>query len=150
MPGRWRKPRARPWLEANHSGSSGTKGNAMKFLLNMSVSKRIAVMLTLLGMLVAGMAVLGASDLTFLRDRFAEAPGRMLTRIALSEWQQLTALNAGRTVAILQSDSATLAEKLAPDMKQTSARISELQKQINTLATNDSQKKLLADVAAVR
>jgi len=122
----------------------------MKFLLNMSVSKRIAVMLTLLGMLVAGMAVHGASDLIFLRDRFAEAPDRLQTRIGLSEWQQLTALNAGRTVAILQSDTSALAERLGPDMKQTSARIDVLQKQINALPLTEQQKKLMADVGTTR
>jgi len=122
----------------------------MKFLLNISVSKRIAVMLTLLGMLVAGMAVHGASDLIFLRDRFAEAPERLQTRIGLSAWQQLTALNAGRTVAILQSESPALAEKLSPQMKETSARIDVLQKQINAMPLTDGQKKLLGDVASAR
>ncbi|MDQ6619011.1 MAG: methyl-accepting chemotaxis protein [Pseudomonadota bacterium] len=101
-------------------------------------------------MLVGGMAVHGATDLIFLRDRFAEAPDRLQTRIALSEWQQLTALNAGRTVAILQSETPVLAERLAPEMKQTSARIDTLQKQISLLPLTIEQKKLLTEVGTAR
>ncbi len=122
----------------------------MKHLLDMSVGKRIAVMLTLLGMLVAGMAVLGASDLLFMRDRFQETPERMQARIALSEWQQLTALNAGRAAAILLSDDSALGERIMPDMKATSARIDVVQREIGALPQSDEQKRLYADVGTAR
>ncbi|MEP7206009.1 MAG: methyl-accepting chemotaxis protein [Casimicrobiaceae bacterium] len=122
----------------------------MKFLLDMSVSKRIAVMLTLLGTLAGGMAVLGTSDLMFLRDRFGEAPTYTKARVALAEWQQLTALNAGRAAAILQSNDLALGERLAPEMKQTSARIDVVQREFSSQPLGETEKRLLAGVATAR
>ena len=62
-------------------------------------------------------------------------------------WAGLTQLNAARTLATLHSSDDTLAQLLTPEVSATSARISELQNSIETLATADEEKAMLAQLA---
>jgi methyl-accepting chemotaxis protein len=65
-------------------------------------------------------------------------------------WAGLTQANAVRTLAGLQSSDDGLVELLKPEMTATSARITELQKSIESLAASGDEKAVLADVAAAR
>jgi methyl-accepting chemotaxis protein len=65
-------------------------------------------------------------------------------------WAGLTQANAVRTLAGLQSADDGLGDLLKPEMTATSARISELQKSIEALATADDEKAMLAEVATAR
>jgi methyl-accepting chemotaxis protein len=65
-------------------------------------------------------------------------------------WAGLTQANAVRTLAGLQSSDDGLVELLKPEMTATSARITELQKSIESLAASSDEKAVLADVAAAR
>jgi methyl-accepting chemotaxis protein len=65
-------------------------------------------------------------------------------------WAGLTQANAVRTLAGLQSSDDGLVELLKPEMTATSARITELQKSIESLAAASDEKAVLADVAAAR
>ena len=67
------------------------------------------------------------------------------------EWRGLTELNVTRAVAIAKSSGLSqLEDYYAPLMKDTSARISELQKNLEESVTSDKGKALLADVADKR
>ena len=65
-------------------------------------------------------------------------------------WAGLTEANAVRTMAGLQTVDADLEAKLKPDLEKTSARISELQKQLEAQSTAPAEKELLEKVAAAR
>ncbi len=65
-------------------------------------------------------------------------------------WAGLTEANAARVVASLHSTDESLAGTLKPEIDATSARISELQKSIDSLASSDAEKATLAKVAAAR
>jgi methyl-accepting chemotaxis protein len=65
-------------------------------------------------------------------------------------WAGLTEANAVRTVAGLQSSDDSLGDTLKAEMTATSARITELQKSIESLAVADDEKALLAQVATAR
>jgi methyl-accepting chemotaxis protein len=65
-------------------------------------------------------------------------------------WAGLTQANAVRTLAGLQSSDDGLVELLKPEMTATSARITELQKSIESLAAASDEKAVLAEVAAAR
>ena len=65
-------------------------------------------------------------------------------------WAGLTQANAVRTLAGLQSSDDGLVELLKPEMTATSARITELQKSIESLAVASDEQAVLAEVAAAR
>jgi methyl-accepting chemotaxis protein len=65
-------------------------------------------------------------------------------------WAGLTQANAVRTLAGLQSADDGLGDLLKPEMTATSARISELQKSIESMAVADDEKAMLAEVATAR
>jgi methyl-accepting chemotaxis protein len=66
-----------------------------------------------------------------------------------AQWRGLTQANAGQAFAILSSSDAELGKLLKPDMEATSARISELQKRLDSLADAE-EKALLEQVAKAR
>ncbi len=119
-------------------------------LFRMNLSKRISLVFALLGVIVTGIAVLGGWQIIELRSQANAVTTRIAMRMSLTEWQGQTAVNAARTVAILKSSDAELNDKLAPSMKESSARISEVQKKIQALSLNETQKKLFAEVGDVR
>ena len=63
-----------------------------------------------------------------------------------AQWRGLTQANAGQAFAILSSSDAELGKVLKPDMEAISARISELQKRLDSLA--DAQEKALLEAVA--
>ncbi|MBI5268362.1 MAG: HAMP domain-containing protein [Burkholderiales bacterium] len=68
----------------------------------------------------------------------------------VSQWRGLTQANAARAVAALSSNDTALAAQLKPDVEATSARISELQKRLEEIATSPEEQALLANVAKAR
>ncbi|WP_374676517.1 methyl-accepting chemotaxis protein [Ideonella sp.] len=68
----------------------------------------------------------------------------------VSQWRGLTQANAARAVAALSSADTGLAAQLKPDVEATSARISELQKRLEEIATTPEEQALLASVAQAR
>lgn len=67
------------------------------------------------------------------------------------KWQGLTQLNVNRTLAIAKSGShADVKAHFSPMIKQTSAQISEIQKQLEATVGSDEEKKLFADIATKR
>jgi methyl-accepting chemotaxis protein len=111
---------------------------------------RIGGVFALLGMMVAGIAGLSAWQIMVLRSELAVLTDLTGVRGSLAEWQGLTAVNAARTAAALQSGDATLADRLAPAMKATSAKISDVQKKIEQLPLDATERQMFATLGEAR
>jgi methyl-accepting chemotaxis protein len=116
----------------------------------MTIARRFALAGAALCVLAGIIAWMGYRQLDAVRARLEAVPAAIETRTALKEWQGDTAANAARTVAILRSADATLGEKLAADMKATSARISEVQKRIEALSLSEQSRKRFEEIGAAR
>src|SRR5689334_24555658 len=87
---------------------------------------------------------------TLFRSELAVLTDLTGVRGSLAEWQGLTAVNAARTAAALQSGDATLADRLAPAMKATSAKISDVQKKIEQLPLDATERQMFATLGEAR
>ena len=65
-------------------------------------------------------------------------------------WQGLTSANAARVVASVLSNEAAVEAALKPEIEATSARISEIQKRIDSAARSDEETAALARITAAR
>ena len=119
-------------------------------LSRLKLATRILLVLGLLGCVVVVICGLGTWQIVALRGDLAGVPDLIKVRLALAEWQGQTAINAARTATILRSDDVGVGDRMAPAIKETSARISALQKQIEALQLSEASKKLFARVAEVR
>ncbi|WP_290869111.1 methyl-accepting chemotaxis protein [Aquabacterium sp.] len=74
------------------------------------------------------------------------------TRANLADnWRSMTVLNATRTIAMVKSNNhAAVSEHFQPLIKETSERISAVQKELSGLIDSDQGKALLADIALRR
>jgi methyl-accepting chemotaxis protein len=117
---------------------------------NMTIGRRFALAGAVLSVLAGIVAWMGYRQLDAMRARLDAVPAAMEIRTALQQWQGDTAANAARTVAVLRSSDARLGEKLAADMKATSARISEVQKRIEALPLSEESRKRFADIGPAR
>jgi methyl-accepting chemotaxis protein len=103
------------------------------------IGTRLGASYTLLLIL---MTLLTGVGIWLLRDFSARADdimGNALARVRIvTEWRAATELNGMRTMITIISDNPAEQQALAPQIKQTSARISVLQKQLDELV-NDAQ-----------
>jgi len=99
---------------------------------------------------IAGMAALTAVRTFRSVDAVQAEQALQREKSELSaQWRGLTQANAGQAFAILSSSDAELGKVLKPDMDAISARISELQKRLDSLADTE-EKALLEQVAKAR
>ena len=117
---------------------------------SMKLGARMGVVFAVLGAMVVGIAALGGSQIAAMRANADDIGALMNVRVLLAQWQSQTAVNATRTSAALQSVDDTLAERLAPAMKDTSAKISELQKQIEAMTLSAEERKAFEAVGEAR
>jgi methyl-accepting chemotaxis protein len=75
---------------------------------------------------------------------------RLKTERLITEWEKLTALNALRTTAASKADNAATAAYFKQHMGTTSARISELQKQVDARITDPGARALFNTVQEKR
>jgi methyl-accepting chemotaxis protein len=81
----------------------------------------------------------------------AQALGAQQDKLEMAyTWSGLTEANVARVVAGLLTSDADLEKALKPDVESTSTKISELQKQIEALATEPEEKALVDKVAESR
>jgi len=116
----------------------------------LTIAARFAVGGAVLCLLMVLLTALGYWQIEALRKRLDAVPAMLDTRVAVTEWQGETAMNAARTVAIVRAADGGLGEKLASGMKATSTRISALQKRIDELTLGEEAKQRFAAVAAAR
>ncbi len=99
---------------------------------------------------IAGMAVLTAVRTIRSVDAVQAEQALQREKSEISaQWRGLTQANAGQAFAILSSSDPELGKTLKPDMEAISARISELQKRLDSLADAE-EKGLLEQVAKAR
>ena len=79
----------------------------------------------------------------------AEDHAERVTALA-SRWASQTEANVQRVVATVIGTDPALSQHFAPQIKATTAKINEIQKELETLATGDADKAQLAKVAAAR
>ena len=82
-------------------------------------------------------------------NQVAEARLDRITSMA-SRWAGLTETNVQRVVASVLGSDPAVARHFAPEIKDTTAKISELQKEMETLASSDDEKAQLTKVAERR
>jgi methyl-accepting chemotaxis protein len=82
-------------------------------------------------------------------NQSAETRLQHVSRLA-SRWAGLTETNAQRVVASVIGTDPVVAAHFAPEIKATSAAISQLQQEMETLAASDEEKAQLGKVAARR
>src|SRR3954447_16998462 len=117
---------------------------------SMKLRTRIASVFAFLGVMVLIIAALSAWQITVLGRELNALTDLMNVRDSLARWQGHTSVNAARTVAALQSADTALGDRLAPSMKETSAKISTVQKTIEELSLGEQERRMFADVGEAR
>jgi methyl-accepting chemotaxis protein len=118
---------------------------------DLKIGTRLAASYTLLLIL---MTLLTGVGVWLLRDFGARADDIMSNALAkvriVNDWRAATELNGMRTVVIITTDNAAGEQALAPQIKETSARITALQKQLDQLVADPEGKALYAAIGARR
>jgi methyl-accepting chemotaxis protein len=101
--------------------------------------------------LVIWIALVGVQALGHAQSDNASTARAMQEVADADRWRGLTQLNISRTVALAKSGNASaLKDWSAPLMKETSAEISAIQKQLEAAAVSTDAKAAFADIAAKR
>jgi methyl-accepting chemotaxis protein len=120
-------------------------------LKNMKLGLRLGFGFAAVLMLMIGMAAVGAirlNEIVFLNTKLNADSDRQTLAL---QWKGETRLNLMRTMAIGKSgNQAELTAYLQPQMKDTSAQITELQKKLESMVTSESEKKLMETIAERR
>jgi methyl-accepting chemotaxis protein len=117
---------------------------------NLKVGQRLVLGSGLLCILAGLLAWTGYREIQSLRHQLELVPEMVSTRVMLNDWQGNTQTNAARTVAILRSSDAKLADLLAADINATAENNLALQKRIEVLTLGDEAKAAFAQVATAR
>ena len=117
---------------------------------SMKLRTRITAVFAFLGVLVLAIAALGAWQITVLGSELDTLTNLIDVRASLVQWQGQTSVNAARTIAALQSADPALGDRLAPAMKDTSAKISTVQKRIEELSLTETERRMFAAVGESR
>jgi methyl-accepting chemotaxis protein len=67
-----------------------------------------------------------------------------------SEWAASTYANGARTITVAESNDEARQRQLRERIKETSEKISEIQKRLDAIDKNEEEKRILADIAAQR
>ena len=119
-------------------------------LSHMKIRTRMAGIFGLLGLGIVIIALLGAWQVGVLQTNLGNVPGLLDIRAATTQWQGQTAVNAARMLAVLESDDLALFERLGPAMKETTARISAIQKRIEEMPLSAPVRERFAAVGNAR
>jgi methyl-accepting chemotaxis protein len=123
----------------------------MMRLENLKIGTRMGASYALLLLL---MTMLTGIGVWLLRDLGAQAQEMMTDSLSkvriVNDWRAATELNGMRTLITITTDNQAEADALAPQIKETSARISEMQKQLDTLIDDAKGKALYANIGEKR
>ena len=120
-------------------------------LANLKIGTRLAIGFCTVLLLVGASAMAGVwrlGELGAIIDRIVSQDAAKL--VLAEQWEKNIAVNLVRTHNSMQILDGLVAEGLKKDMDATSARISELQKQIESVAVSEDEKRLLAGISEVR
>ena len=117
-------------------------------LNNLKIGPRLALGFGALLALMAGMFAVSFWQLSLNTRHSLEAEEYDRRAALVSEWTGLTELNVTRALAIAKAAGQPQVEQhFAPQMKETSAKISEIQKELETIIVSEKGKALMATVA---
>ena len=120
-------------------------------LNNLKIGRRLALGFGSLLALMAVMFVVAFWQLVLNAKDSAEAEEYDRRASLVSTWAGLTELNITRTLAIAKSAGMPQVEAhFAPMMKETSAKISEVQKELDAVISSEKGKALMAEVGVKR
>ena len=124
----------------------------MKLRLNsLKLARRLALGFCMVLALVVGMAALSLYSLKRTDTASSRIAQALEQAAAAGRWQVLTQLNVSRTLALAKSgNNADVKAFSDPQMKKTSAEITEVQKGLEANAASDEAKAQFADIAAKR
>jgi methyl-accepting chemotaxis protein len=74
----------------------------------------------------------------------------MLKERLVAEWAAATNINGARTIAVAESGDAARKEQVQKKIKETSARISEIQKQLESMDRSEEEKRLFGQIGQQR
>ena len=100
-------------------------------------------LIILLLLIIAAVSIWRMQDSSDLMHGITDT--RLKTERLIAEWEKNTAMNALRTTTVSRTDNPELAAAIKKDMTATSARISQLQKQVDA-SINDPEARELFDV----
>jgi methyl-accepting chemotaxis protein len=120
-------------------------------LNNLRIGRRLAIGYAALLALMLVVVVIGHSQLTRSQTNIAELDAISERQMQARDWAAKTQLNVARAIAIAKADGdPQVAAFFAPEMKRTSAEISELQKILEASFGSDAGRALMATVASQR
>ncbi|MFO6420505.1 methyl-accepting chemotaxis protein [Hylemonella sp. W303a] len=118
---------------------------------NLKIGARLALAFGILLFITLAVALLGIWRLDTLKNTSEEIATVEMQRALLAQgWSAQTTINWIRASAALKTKDTAYQEQLAKDMAATSKSISEDQKELVTLITDDKGKALMEEVAAKR
>jgi methyl-accepting chemotaxis protein len=124
----------------------------MRFRLDsLKLARRLSLGFCLVLALVICIAAVGIRALGSTQADVGRTVAAMRNASDADRWRGMTQLNVSRTLALAKSgNAASLKAYFGPQMKQTSADISALQKSLEAAATADEPRARFADIAAKR
>lgn len=123
----------------------------MKFLTQLSVAKRLGLGFALVLLLSIGVIALSIARLNALADATEEmVQNPIKTERLVSDWARNLHTGITRTAAVARSADPVLADFFAEDSKASSKRSGELQKAIEALMFEPSEKKLFEEIGTLR
>ena len=118
---------------------------------SLKLARRLGLGFCALLALVVWIATVGVRALSHAQADSARTTAAMRQAADADRWRGMTQLNISRTLALAKSGNpATLKTYSSPLMKETSAEISVVQKDLESSATSDAAKAAFADIAAKR
>jgi methyl-accepting chemotaxis protein len=118
---------------------------------HLTIAAKLWLPTALLGVVVMLMSGASALRTAHLQAAAKQAQQAQAAKLELSvRWAGLTETNAARVVASLASGDDSLAAALKADIDATTAKISDIQKQVESLAVDPEEKAAIEKVAAAR
>ncbi len=120
-------------------------------ITHIKIGTRLTIGFSILLIFVGAIAGIAYWRLQGINTTVTEMIDQVLVKERLvSEWQENTNLNGTRALAIAQTDDATKLEKMQSKIKETSAKISGIQKELDKFEKNAEETALLGSIAEKR
>lgn len=120
-------------------------------ITHIKIGTRLTIGFSILLIFVGAIAGIAYWRLQGINTTITEMIDQVLVKERLvSEWQENTNLNGTRALAIAQTDDATKLEKMQSKIKETSAKISGIQKELDKFEKNAEETALLGSIAEKR
>ena len=117
----------------------------------LSIAQRLGAGFAVMIAVAMGIAALSIVDTRRMSTAITQEAEGLTKLLLVTEWQGQTQLNLTRTLVLARSsDNPALKAELGPQMKATSARISELQKKIEAAGLDAEMQALYDKIAAAR